>query len=318
MRRSGRAQSTTPGSRSCTRTGWDRCSISCRTTWASASRSINGGWTCSKTGRARAYAPYFDIDWQPLKSDLHDKVLLPILGDQYGRVLERGELQVHFEAGAFYLSLLRPRIPDRAGHLPAHSRDRARKTCADYKEEDFYAEFQSILTALEYLPRRTETDPERIAERTREKGNHQATAGTALPGSAASAGGDREGAGANQRHAGRSAQLRCARRAAERRSRTGSLSGAWRRRKSITGAFSTSTIWPRSGWNCRRFSTRRIGCFSSWSRRGAVTGLRIDHPDGLYLPKEYFEKLQRRCARSARPFRCRRMGAPFTWWSRKF
>ncbi|MGH7936010.1 MAG: malto-oligosyltrehalose synthase, partial [Chthoniobacterales bacterium] len=29
---------------------------------------------------------------------------------------------------------------------------------------------------------------------------------------------------------------------------------------------------------------------------GAVTGLRIDHPDGLYLPNDYFEKLQRRCA----------------------
>src|ERR1700694_831777 len=29
---------------------------------------------------------------------------------------------------------------------------------------------------------------------------------------------------------------------------------------------------------------------------GAVTGVRVDHPDGLYLPKEYFEKLQRRCA----------------------
>ncbi len=33
-------------------------------------------------------------------------------------------------------------------------------------------------------------------------------------------------------------------------------------------------------------------------RAGAVTGLRIDHPDGLYLPQEYFEKLQRRCAES--------------------
>jgi (1->4)-alpha-D-glucan 1-alpha-D-glucosylmutase len=30
--------------------------------------------------------------------------------------------------------------------------------------------------------------------------------------------------------------------------------------------------------------------------RGAVTGVRIDHPDGLYLPKEYCEKLQRRSA----------------------
>src|SRR5204862_358820 len=31
-------------------------------------------------------------------------------------------------------------------------------------------------------------------------------------------------------------------------------------------------------------------------RAGAVTGLRVDHPDGLYLPQEYFEKLQQRCA----------------------
>src|SRR5207244_11035378 len=30
---------------------------------------------------------------------------------------------------------------------------------------------------------------------------------------------------------------------------------------------------------------------------GAVTGLRIDHPDGLYLPREDFEKLQQRCAK---------------------
>jgi len=29
-----------------------------------------------------------------------------------------------------------------------------------------------------------------------------------------------------------------------------------------------------------------------------VTGLRIDHPDGLYLPREYFEKLQQRCAKA--------------------
>src|SRR5213079_3229347 len=31
---------------------------------------------------------------------------------------------------------------------------------------------------------------------------------------------------------------------------------------------------------------------------GAVTGLRIDHPDGLYLPREYFSKLQQRCAKA--------------------
>ena len=46
-----------------------------------------------ENGPSSKYAPYFDIDWHPLKPELHEKVLLPILGDQYGRVLERGELQ---------------------------------------------------------------------------------------------------------------------------------------------------------------------------------------------------------------------------------
>ena len=63
--------------------------------------------------RARALStrPYFDIDWQPLKSDLRDKVLIPILGDQYGRVLERGELHVHYESGRFFLRYFEHEFP---------------------------------------------------------------------------------------------------------------------------------------------------------------------------------------------------------------
>ena len=64
-----------------------------------------------ENGPSSRFAPYFDIDWQPLKSDLRDKVLLPILSDQYGRVLERGELQVRFEEGTFYLLYGERRLP---------------------------------------------------------------------------------------------------------------------------------------------------------------------------------------------------------------
>ena len=45
-------------------------------------------------GQASRYAHFFDIAWEPLKRALSGKVLLPVLGDQYGRVLERGELKV--------------------------------------------------------------------------------------------------------------------------------------------------------------------------------------------------------------------------------
>src|SRR6476469_2826382 len=64
-----------------------------------------------ENGPSSAYAPYCDIEWHPLKSDLNEKVLLPILGDQYGRVLERGEIQVRFDSGAFYLRYYEHEFP---------------------------------------------------------------------------------------------------------------------------------------------------------------------------------------------------------------
>ena len=131
--------------------------------------SLNEWWMdVLENGPSSQYAPYFDIDWHPLKSDLRDKVLLPILGDQYGRVLERGELQVHFDAGAFYLGYYNRQFPIAPGTY-RHILELALENLSEHKEEEFYAELQSILTALEYLPRRTETDPERVAERAREK-----------------------------------------------------------------------------------------------------------------------------------------------------
>ena len=51
-------------------------------------------------GPQSPYARFFDIDWYPFKTELRRKLLLPILGDQYGMVLERGELRLEREAGA--------------------------------------------------------------------------------------------------------------------------------------------------------------------------------------------------------------------------
>ncbi|PYI72481.1 MAG: malto-oligosyltrehalose synthase, partial [Verrucomicrobia bacterium] len=121
-----------------------------------------------ENGLSSRYAPYFDIDWQPRKFDLRDKVLLPILSDQYGRVLERGELQLWFEEGTFYLLYGERTLPIAPGTY-RYVLGIALQNLAEHGGEDFYAELQSILTALEYLPKRTETDPKRITERIRER-----------------------------------------------------------------------------------------------------------------------------------------------------
>ncbi|HNQ87542.1 MAG TPA: malto-oligosyltrehalose synthase [Verrucomicrobiota bacterium] len=49
-------------------------------------------------GRASRYADYFDIDWDPPDAPLRGKVLLPVLDDEFDRVLARGQLNVVCEA----------------------------------------------------------------------------------------------------------------------------------------------------------------------------------------------------------------------------
>ncbi|QSA98178.1 malto-oligosyltrehalose synthase [Methylococcus sp. EFPC2] len=64
-------------------------------------------------GQSSAYAAYFDIDWHPVKEALRSKVLLPVLGAQYGEVLERGELTLAFDSrrGEFAIRYYDHRFP---------------------------------------------------------------------------------------------------------------------------------------------------------------------------------------------------------------
>ena len=62
-------------------------------------------------GRRSAYARYFDIDWQPVKAELHGKVLLPILGKQYGVALADGDIRLVHEDGEPMVAVDRHRLP---------------------------------------------------------------------------------------------------------------------------------------------------------------------------------------------------------------
>jgi len=74
--------------------------------------SMNLWWReVLEDGAASPYARYFDIDWRPGKKELRDCVLLPILGDRYGVVLERGELQIAYDKGCFTLHYFETILP---------------------------------------------------------------------------------------------------------------------------------------------------------------------------------------------------------------
>src|SRR4030042_4236771 len=64
-----------------------------------------------ENGPSSIYADFFDIVWKPGKNELENKVLLPVLGDQYGRVLENEELKLGFEEGAFFIHYYERKLP---------------------------------------------------------------------------------------------------------------------------------------------------------------------------------------------------------------
>ena len=67
-------------------------------------KTLNRWWRdVLENGPGSKYATAFDIDWHPIKRELDNKVLLPILGDQYGTVLENQEMELVYEDGAFVL-----------------------------------------------------------------------------------------------------------------------------------------------------------------------------------------------------------------------
>lgn len=245
-----------------------------------------------ENGPSSIYASYFDIDWQPIRLESENKVLLPILGDQYGNVLERGELRLAYEEGSFFIYYYEhklPVAPRTYSQILAYKLDDLVSELGD--SDEHLMELQSILTAISYLPPQNESDPEKIAERNREKEiikRRLATLYTSSP--AISAAIDATVTAFNGTVGDPHSFDLMDNLIADQAFRP----AFWR--------VSTEEI------NYRRFfdindlaaicvelpdvfqATHQV--FFRLLARGQATGLRIDHPDGLWNPPSYFRQLQ--------------------------
>ena len=124
-----------------------------------------------ESGPASPYAEFFDIDWAASsRPELHGRVLLPVLGEPYGKVLEAGQLRLAYEAGEFsirYFSHHFPVAPRTYGFILQQSLEALERSAG--RKAPATLEYHSIVTAIKNLPPRTETDPLRLAEMHREK-----------------------------------------------------------------------------------------------------------------------------------------------------
>src|SRR3954471_3924589 len=64
-----------------------------------------------ENGEGSYFADFFDIEWHPPAAGLQDKILLPFLGEPFGRVLENSDLRVVYDAGRLQLAYGPRRFP---------------------------------------------------------------------------------------------------------------------------------------------------------------------------------------------------------------
>jgi isoamylase len=247
-----------------------------------------------ENGPSSLCAEFFDIDWAPPKQGLVDKVLLPILGDQYGVVLERGELKLAWERGALALAYYDKRLPlGPKTWLPLLESALGRLPLAD--DDPAKLEFESILSALRHLPGQGDTSPEHRRERAREKevvkrrlvelGERSAPVAAAIA----------EAVGEFNGVPGVPASFDALDQMLQRQSyrlaswRVASEEINYRRFFDVNDLAAVRMEDPRVFEHAHALLFKLVD-----ERR--VTALRLDHTDGLYDPYAYFESLQRRFA----------------------
>jgi len=249
-------------------------------------------WDVLENGPSSPYAPFFDIEWHPPRTEVANKVMLPVLGDQFGLVLERKEIQLTYSDGEFHVDFWGTPFPlaPRTWTLilePAVARVREKLGRADERLE----EFESIITALSHLADHTETDEARVQERRREKDVIRRRLSTLTESSSEVADSIREaiehmnGATGDPRSFDRLERL---------------LEGEpyrlsfWRVAMdeiNYRRFFDINDLAAIRVEDPEVFSTVHALIFDLIGR-GRVTGLRIDHPDGLFEPEKYFRFVQ--------------------------
>lgn len=118
-------------------------------------------WDVLENGQSSQFSSYFDVDWHIESDHFSNLILLPVLGNHYGIVLEAGELKIEHEQGKFTLHYFENVFPLAPRSLSLIL-DRA------YKDSGI-KELGYLAGALEQLPHPSSSNIERILRRQRDK-----------------------------------------------------------------------------------------------------------------------------------------------------
>jgi (1->4)-alpha-D-glucan 1-alpha-D-glucosylmutase len=127
-----------------------------------------------ENGPSSAYASYFDIDWHPATTKAaylqENKVIIPILGDLYGNVLESGEFALKFDETGFFVRYCDTKLPlDPKTYCPILEDCLGHLTAAADRDHPACRELAVAIKEVSNLPERTAAEPRRIARRQKAK-----------------------------------------------------------------------------------------------------------------------------------------------------
>jgi (1->4)-alpha-D-glucan 1-alpha-D-glucosylmutase len=227
-------------------------------------------------GQASPFAEYFDINWDPLRPDLKGRVLLPVLGDHYGTILEGGEISLRLDPaeGSFSAWYYDHRFP-----ISPRSYSAILGASGDEKLASLAREFDAIAQCSEGSQRERAAELKQwLAERAREPA-FAAAVEAAL----------KHFTGESRNPASFAALHELLERQAYRIAywRVAAEEINYRRFFNINELAGLRMELPEL------FETTHRLVFSL-VERGDVQGLRIDHIDGLFDPSSYCEQLRQR------------------------
>ena len=251
-------------------------------------------------GRASSHAETFDIEWQPAQPEMAGRVLLPVLGDQFGKVLEAGEIQLHFdpEHGEFGLRYWNHRFPIDPSTYPDILAALPAPPGTDDGADDSHAVVEVLLDSLRQLPSRNDDDPESRRIRLRDA--------TVFKRQLARLAARHEWlarwiAACTQRLNGQPGEPRSFDALEQLIARQAYRLADWRVASDDVNYrrfFDVNTLAALRMERPEVFEATHRKVLQ-WLQSGMLTGLRIDHPDGLSDPRAYFEQLQARYAAQA-------------------
>ncbi|HLH39800.1 MAG TPA: malto-oligosyltrehalose synthase [Bryobacteraceae bacterium] len=234
-------------------------------------------WDTLENGAASRYAPYFDIEWNAPEERLRNKILLPLLGDHYGLVLAAGDLKLERRQGSFvirYYEHVFPVSPESMSALLASAADRAGST-----------QLAFLADALAHLPGPVDSDWHSLEEHHRDKEVIRELLTRLVREQPEVAARIDEVIEETNNNADALDALLSRQNYRLSRWRTAERELVYRRFFDINTLVGVRTEDQRVFEDTHRLVIQ-------WLQRGEIDGVRVDHPDGLRDPAQYFRRLR--------------------------